>query len=63
MKTLHYSTQYKKDFKKYRNQPEKLQKLLGVLIMLENEEKLPKELQAHKLAGQYRDCMECHIGL
>ncbi|GHV31439.1 hypothetical protein FACS1894177_06070 [Bacteroidia bacterium] len=61
MKTLHYSTQYKKDFKKYRNQPEKLQKLLKVLIMIENEEELPKELKAHKLAGQYKDCMECHI--
>jgi mRNA interferase YafQ len=61
MKTLHYGTQYKKDFKRYRNQPEKLQKLLEVLIMLENEEELPKELQSHKLAGQYRDCMECHI--
>jgi mRNA interferase YafQ len=61
MKILHYTTQYKKDFKKYRNQPEKLQKLLKVLIMLENEEVLPEKLKAHKLAGQYKDCMECHI--
>lgn len=61
MKVLHYSTQYKKDFKKYRNQPEKLQKLLEVLRMLENEQDLPKELKAHVLAGQYRNCMECHI--
>jgi mRNA interferase YafQ len=60
MKALHYSTQYKKDFKKYWNQTGKLQKLLEVLIMLENEEGLPKELKAHKLSGQYKDCMECH---
>lgn len=61
MKILHYSTQYKKDFKRYRNHPKKLEKLLEVLMMLENEEDLPEELKAHKLTGQYKDCMECHI--
>ena len=61
MKILRYSTQYKKDFKKYRNQPNKLEKLLDVLIILENGEELPVELKAHKLSGQYKDCMECHI--
>ncbi len=61
MKILHYSTQYKKDFKKYRNQPQKLQKLLQVLRLLENEQELPQELKAHKLLGKYKDCMECHI--
>jgi addiction module toxin, RelE/StbE family len=61
MKTLRYSTQYKKDFKKYRNQPEKLQKLLKVLIMLENGEELPKALKVHRLSGKYKDCFECHI--
>jgi mRNA interferase YafQ len=29
--------------------------------MLENEDELPKELKAHRLAGQYKDCVECHI--
>lgn len=43
MKVLHYTTQYKKDFKKYRNQPKKLEKLLAVLRMLENEEELSSE--------------------
>jgi mRNA interferase YafQ len=61
MKILHYSTQYTTDFKKYRNQPEKLQKLLEVLRMLENESKLPLELKVHKLSGHYKDCLECHI--
>lgn len=61
MKILRYSTQYKKDFKKYRNQPKKLQKLLEVLRLLENEEELPIELRAHWLIGQYKGCLECHI--
>lgn len=33
--------QYKKDFKKYRNKPQKLEKLLNVFRMLENEVELP----------------------
>ena len=37
MKTLRYSTQYKKDFKRYRNNTSKLGKLLEVFRMLENE--------------------------
>ena len=58
MKILRYGTQYKKDFKRYKNQ---LEKLLEVLRMLENEEDLPIELKTHKLTGQYKGCMECHI--
>jgi mRNA interferase YafQ len=61
MKILRYSTQYKKDFKRYKHQPEKLQILLNVFRMLENEEKLPKEFKAHKLKGLYKGCTECHI--
>lgn len=41
MKTLRYSTQYKKDFKRYRNNPSKLAKLLEVFRMLEKEIELP----------------------
>ena len=57
MKIIRQSTQYKKDFKRYRNQPKKLEKLLGVLRLLANDEELP----ADKLIGEYNDCMECHI--
>ena len=61
MKIIRQSTQYKKDFKRYRNQPKKLEKLLGVLRLLANDEELLAELKAHKLIGEYNDCMECHI--
>jgi len=61
MKQLRYSTQYKKDFKRYKNQPKKLEKLLDVFKMLENGKELPKELRPHRLAGQYKNCMECHV--
>lgn len=61
MKTLRYSTQYKKDFKRYRNNPSKLEKLLEVFQMLENEIELPAKYRAHMLKGDYLGCMECHI--
>ncbi len=61
MKRVYYSTQYKKDFKKYRNQHKKIIKLLEVVRMLENEEKLPSELRPHMLKGNLKGCMECHI--
>ena len=61
MKKLHFSTSYKKDFKRYKNKPEKLLKLVEVLRLLENEEPLPPELKAHFLQGKYKGCMECHI--
>lgn len=61
MKTLRYSTQYKKDFKRYKNNPGKLVKLLEVFRMLENEIELPAQYKTHTLKGNYMGCMECHI--
>ena len=61
MKMLRYSTQYKKDFKRYRNSPSKLAKLLEVFQMLENEIELPAKYKVHMLKGDYNDFMECHI--
>lgn len=61
MKTIVYSTQYKKDFKKYRHQTKKIIILLEVVRMLENEEPLPPELKPHMLKGNLKGCMECHI--
>jgi len=61
MKILYYSTQFKKDLKRYRNESKKMEKLYSVLQMLENEEELPPELKAHRLTGDYKYCLECHI--
>ncbi|HJC93388.1 MAG TPA: type II toxin-antitoxin system YafQ family toxin [Candidatus Phocaeicola excrementigallinarum] len=61
MKILRYSTQYKKDFKRYRNNPVKLIKLLEVLRLLEAEAELPARYRLHALVGDYKGCFECHI--
>ena len=61
MKSIFYSTKAKKDLKKYRNNPEKMQKLYKVLNMLANNIELPPIYKAHKLIGDYSGCLECHI--
>ena len=62
MKTLIYSTQFKKDFKKYQNDPKKLRQLYSVLQLLAKGEPVPRSMRPHKLTGNYAGCMECHVG-
>ena len=53
MKTVRFSSQFKKDFKRFRNQPRKVERLLQVVRMLENEEPIPQEMKPHMLTGNY----------
>lgn len=61
MKKLHYSNQFKKDFKKYKLYPSKVEALDKVLRLLAADQPLPKEYKAHILNGNYKGCWECHI--
>lgn len=61
MKTLRPSTQYKKDLKRIRNNPQKAAALLEILNKLENEIPIPSEYRPHMLTGDYAGCMECHV--
>lgn len=61
MKSVHYSTKAKRDLKKYRHDIEKMKALYNVLSLVANGEELPPVYRAHKLTGQYRGCLECHV--
>lgn len=61
MKRIRKSTQFKKDVKRFKHQPDKLQKLKEVVILLENDIKIPEEYSPHCLKGKYKGYMECHI--
>lgn len=61
MKKLRFSSQYKKDAKRFRNQPQKMAKVVEILQMLQNEEPIPKIYRPHMLSGNYSGCMECHV--
>lgn len=61
MKELKITSQFKKDLKKYKNQTQKIAKLKEVLVILQNGEALPQKYSLHRLLGEYKGCMECHI--
>ena len=61
MKELKITSQFKKDIKRYKNQPDRIDKLKVVLRCLQQEEPIPQEYKPHRLLGEYKDCMECHI--
>lgn len=61
MKILQPTTQYRKDLKRYRNNPRKLEALKTVLDLLKNELPIPQKYSPHMLHGDYKGCMECHI--
>lgn len=61
MKELRYSSKFKKDYKRILNNPEKLKSLNKILLKLKFGEPIPQEYRPHKLTGQYKGCMECHV--
>ena len=61
MKELKITTQFKKDLKKYKNQHNKIAKLKEVLSILQCGGSLPSQYNAHRLLGNYKGCIECHI--
>ena len=61
MKKVESSGKFRKDLKRYMNQPEKLRKLYSVVQLLQEEAPIPPENRSHRLAGNYAGCWECHI--
>ena len=61
MKNIRYTSQYKKDLKRFLNQPKKLQELQKVIDKLKNEQPLDEKYRMHPLKGDYVGCWECHI--
>ena len=61
MYTIEQSGKFKKDFKKYLHDKEKLIALNEVIKHLEETGEVPKEFYPHPLKGEYSGAMECHI--
>ena len=61
MKKLKASSQYKKDYKRFRNNPKKVEKLFRILELLRAEQPIPEEHKPQLLVGNYAGHMECHI--
>lgn len=61
MKRLFLSGQFKKDYKRFRNDPQKKKALAFILDLLKNEQKIPPQYRPHLLTGDYKGCMKCHV--
>lgn len=61
MRELQPTTQYRKDLKRYKNNPKKLDALRTILNFLKEGLPIPSEYFPHRLYGNYKGCMECHI--
>ena len=62
MKEVYTTTQYRRDFKRYKGDEKKLKALKRVVDILRKGESLPPNARAHQLHGEYEGCLECHIG-
>ena len=58
---LSYSTRFKKDLKRYQNQPLKITALKTVLQQLRDNGRVDASYKPHMLTGEFKDCMECHV--
>ena len=58
-----YTGQFKKDYKKYRSNKNKILKIEDSIALLEEGgvDNLPKSMKAHFLTGNYKGHLECHI--
>ena len=61
MKEIHKSTQFKKDFKKIKNNQKKVDALFSIVKHLERGEPIPAEFSPHMLNGDLKGIMECHV--
>ena len=55
------SKQYDRDVKLAKRRGLDIEKLLGVIKLLRNDEPLPANLHNHLLSGDYKGYWECHV--
>ena len=61
MRTLRYTAQFRKDFKRMSKRGAELHKLRAVIEMLVGEEELEAQYKDHPLQGKFSDARDCHI--
>jgi mRNA interferase YafQ len=58
---LHYTTQFKKDYKRIKKQNRDLSKLRTVIEKLSSGQPLEPGYRDHSLFGNWKDHRDCHI--
>ena len=63
MKEVRKTTQFKKDFKRYKNNKNIIETLFQLVGLLAEDKQIPEEYYPHFLKGNWNDYMECHIAV
>lgn len=61
MKEVRKTTQFKKDFKRYKNNKNIIETLFQLVGLLVEDKQIPEEYYPNSLKGNWNDYMECHI--
>ena len=61
MRTIHRTSQFKKDVKRMQKRGKKFEEFKEVIRELAAEETLEAKYRDHVLVGQYKGTRECHI--
>jgi len=60
-KNVHYTTQFRKDFKLCIKRGYNIQQIKSIMKLLEAGKELPAINKDHSLTGNYLNCRECHV--
>lgn len=58
---IEFTSKFKKDLKRLRNNDAKLRKVANVIEMLAQGEDIPASMKPHKLIGNYAGHLELHV--
>ncbi len=61
MKEIRKTSQFKKDFKRYKNDKKFVETLFLLVGLLAEGMPIPREYNPHALKGNWANFMECHI--
>ena len=59
---IHYTTQFKKDYKRIKKQNKNPEQLKAVIEKLVEGENLEPKYRDHQLSGNWKGHLDCHIG-
>lgn len=61
MKEIRKTSQFKKDYKRFKNDKEFIKTLMNVVMLLADGKDIPEEYHPHPLKGNWKNYVECHI--
>ena len=61
MKEIRKTSQFKKDYKRFKNDKEFVETLMEIVKFLAEGNQIPEEYNPHPLKGNWKNYMECHI--